>query len=199
MNDWIFDLEPGSLWAALTIVFTAAVPITQVAGYFDRRRLNGVSLWAKTFKFALSLAVHFATFAIIIRWMPPPAQQGVALHIAAWLSSGAGLFELGYISLQAGRGRHSHFNRATRIEAVLAILMGVGAVLVLLPAMVIGILMIGSPFAAWPLAVRIGVAIGCVGGAGLTLLTGMAMGAVQSHSALPQLSIGAVKGPPIGV
>ncbi len=41
-----------------------------VFGAFDERTLNGVSVWTKPFKFALSIAVYFATLAWFVPLLP---------------------------------------------------------------------------------------------------------------------------------
>ena len=40
------------------------------AGAVDDRLFNGVSVWSKPFKFALSLAVYFATLLVFSRYLP---------------------------------------------------------------------------------------------------------------------------------
>ena len=44
--------------------FARIVPVILWLGRYDRRLLGGVKVWSKPFKFALSLAIHFATFAM---------------------------------------------------------------------------------------------------------------------------------------
>jgi hypothetical protein len=99
------------------------------------------------------------------------------------VSAAAGAAELAYISLQAARGRHSHFNTSTPAEAVAAALMGVGALIVVSPAVVIGLALTVSPPTAWPAADTVGTVSGLIGGAVLTVLTASQMGAARSHFA----------------
>lgn len=179
-------MSAGAVFTAATGIFVLAIPMILIAGGFDRRRLDGDLIWSKPFKFALSLAFHFGSFALVMRFMPSQAQDAPGLRSVAWIAAAAGWFELGYISIQAARFRHSHFNSATMIEASMAALMGVGAILILIPGVFIGILMASAPMAVWPLSLRIGVAIGFIGGVALTLVTGMAMGARRSRFAVAQ-------------
>jgi hypothetical protein len=171
------------IWGWSALAFAALAPAALWAGRVDRRRLSGASVWAKPFKFALSLAIHYATFAVILRFMREDDRQSAGIVILAAASSAAGACELAYIALQAARGRPSHFNDSTAVEAVAALLMGVGALIVIAPAAAIGLALIAAPPAAWPAAVTAGAAAGLIGGTALTVWTASRMGAVRSHFA----------------
>ncbi len=171
------------VWGWAAVGFALLVPAALWAGRRDTRLLDGVRLWAKPFKFALSLAIHFATFAVIARCLSDAERQRGWLVAAAAASAAAGALELAYIAVQAARGRHSHFNTATRLEAVASVLMGVGALVVIAPGPVVGIALALAPPAGWPAAVVVGTVCGLVGGAALTVLTAGRMGAVRSHYA----------------
>lgn len=176
-------LRADLLCAAAAITFAAAVPVLFAGRQIDTRRLSGDGVWSKPFNFALSLSFHFATLALIAHWLPRTMQEGIALRIAALVAVAAGMFEFAYISIQAARGRHSHFNTSTRIEATMSALMGLGAIFVLAPAAVIGLDSAIGPLPEWASSVRTGVSAGLLGGAALTILTGVRMGAVTSHFA----------------
>ena len=169
------------IWAWTAIGFALLTPMTLFAGRYDRRTLDGVSVWAKPFKFALSLAVHFATFAVIARCLSDDERQRTWIIVTAVLSSAAGICELAYISLQGARGRHSHFNTSTPVEAAASVLMGVGALIVISPAIVIGLALSLSPPSEWPAAMVAGTVWGLLGGAVLTVVTASQMGKVRSH------------------
>jgi hypothetical protein len=169
------------IWGWATVGFALMVPATLWAGHHDRRLLAGVNVWAKPFKFALSLAIHYATFAVIARCLPEDERQRTWLIVTAAVSTAAGVAELGYIALQAARGRHSHFNTSTPVEAVAAALMGVGSLIVVSPAVVIGVALTVTPPNAWSAAVTVGTIAGLIGGAVLTVMTASQMGAARSH------------------
>lgn len=171
------------IWVWATFGFTLVVPVTLWAGHHDRRLLAGVNVWSKPYKFAFSLAIHFATFAVIARCLAEGERHRNWIVVTAVVSVAAGVCELAYIALQAARGRHSHFNTSTRAEAVGAALMGVGALIVISPAVVVGVAMTVSPPGAWPAAVTLGTISGLLGGALLTVLTASQMGAARSHFA----------------
>jgi len=183
MIDYPVLFRADGLCAAAAVIFAAALPILLVGRRVDSRHLSGDGVWSKPFNFALSLAVHFATFALIAHWLPRAMQEGAGLQIAALVSVAAGIFEFAYIAIQASRARHSHFNTSTPIEATMSALMGLGAVFVLAPAAVIGIDVTIGHLPEWALSVRTGVAAGLLGGTALTILTGFRMGAVTGHFA----------------
>ena len=171
------------IWGWAAIGFALMTPAAFLAGRYDRRLLAGVNVWSKPFHFALSLAVHYATFAVIAACLPEDERRSAWIVATAWASTIAGACELAYIALQAARGRHSHFNASTALEAVAANLMGVGALIVISPALVVGFALIASPPSAWPAAVTLGTTAGLIVGAVLTLATASRMGAVRSHFA----------------
>lgn len=176
-------METDLIWAWTATAFALMVPATLLAQRVDRRRLAGASVWAKPFKFALSLSVHYATFAMIAGYLPAGDRHNIGYVLVAAVSSAAGIAEIVYISVQAARARHSHFNFSTPVEAVASVLMGIGALIIIAPAIVIGLNLALSPPAAWPLAISVATASGLVGGAVLTVVTAGRMGAVRSHFA----------------
>jgi hypothetical protein len=176
-------MTADSVWGWAALGFALMTPATLWAGQIDPRRLAGANVWAKPFKFALSLAIHYATFAAIVLFLPEDERQRYWLVALAVVSSFGGGCELAYIALQAARGRHSHFNDSTPIEAVSSLLMGVGAVLVVSPAIAVGLLLILSPPDSWSAAVIVGTASGLLGGTVLTIWTASRMGALKSHFA----------------
>jgi hypothetical protein len=128
------------VWAA---AFMAACLILIVpVGAVDGRLLQGVNVWEKPFKFAVSLTIHFATLAVLVQLLPLAVRQGWTLRIATAAAVAAGAFEILYIALQAMRGRRSHFNFETNIEIILYQAMGIGAILLVLLPLVMGILIL---------------------------------------------------------
>ena len=161
--------------------FAASTPVALVARRVDQRRLDGENVWNKPAKFGISLALHFATFALVAGFLG----DGVILLTVAWLSVGAAVIEVSYIAAQAGRQRRSHFNTDTRLEAAIYAVLGIGALLVLSPAVVVGLAAALSPPSAWPPALRLAVPVAFIVGAGLTLLITLRMGSRNSRYAGP--------------
>lgn len=112
------------------------------AALYDPRILDGVGVWDKPLKFALSIAVHFATLAILVQLLPPEVRSGPRMTRVVRLSVAAAVFEIGYIVFQAARGRHSHFNFDTAFETGMYALMGVGAVYLAIMPFIVGRLLL---------------------------------------------------------
>ena len=174
-------VDPAHLYWYASVGFATTTPVALVARRIDQRRLASENVWNKPAKFGISLALHFATFASVAGFL----EDGVVLLTVAWLSVGAAVLEVSYIAVQAGRQRWSHFNKDTRIEATIYAMLGIGALLVLSPAVVVGIAAALSPPSAWPPALRLAVPIAFIVGAGLTLLITLWMGSHNSRYAGP--------------
>ena len=97
-----------------------------LAGAFDDRLFNGVSVWSKPFKFALSLAVYFATC-----WCSPTTCLTVTfeprLGEYSWYRLLGSLALRWPTSLFGALGEASHFNATTAFHGLMYSLMGFGA------------------------------------------------------------------------
>ncbi|MEM7708515.1 MAG: hypothetical protein AAF358_23370 [Pseudomonadota bacterium] len=107
----------------------------------DPRLFEGAPIFSKPQKFNLSMAVHFFTLALLAQQLPRAVRRGPILLTTSYLAVAAMLLEIIYITLQAARGRRSHFNFETGIEASMYAVMGVGAVTLIAAAVVLAILL----------------------------------------------------------
>ena len=109
---------------ALTIVggiHLALFVAMLVAAGFDDRQMLGVNVWIKPIKFAISIAIYAWTLA----WILPSAPGSPSAHsVIRWGVSFAMLVEMACIALQSARGRTSHFNEATALDAAIFSIMG---------------------------------------------------------------------------
>lgn len=176
-SSWI-----GESWAAAALAFSLATIGLVVLRSIDSRRLDGENVWAKPFRFTGSLAVHFATFTVIMLFCSESVTNRASLQAVAVASLAAGVIVFGYIAMQAARQRRSHYNTTTSTEKLLYNAMGIGALVVLAPAFVLGASIATAVLPGWSLTTRIGSASGLVIGAVLTLVTGMRMDGSMSHS-----------------
>jgi hypothetical protein len=170
------------IWWTTTLFFAAAFVVTLLAQQVDSRQINAENVWAKPAKFALSLALHFLTLALVADRLGSAWQGSGVLIAVALAATICGVLELAYIAFQASRQLPSHFYVGTPLYAGLYAAMGIGAVIIVLAAgFVGGIAWMDSslPLAA-PLRSAIG--IGLVGGTILTLLTALRLGANMSHA-----------------
>ncbi|MCE2657568.1 MAG: hypothetical protein LW854_04870 [Rubrivivax sp.] len=172
--------------AALHIAVACGVLLLPSLGalMLDTRQLSGVSVWAKPLKFELSLALHWATVALLLGLLDPARQGSTLVRWALRIGAFVTVVELLYIVLQAARGRASHFNQDTLLEAILySALMGTGALLIVLTTAALGIALWRHPRHSQRDAVWLGAVLGMVGSSLLTLAV-----------AVP-LSAGAIDGP----
>ena len=119
------ELRP---WVHATMGMLGLLLVCLIAGQFDDRTLYGVSVWTKPAKFALSLAVYFATLVWFAHYIDRDyflRREGKTL---IWLPVACAWFEMAYIIIQASQGETSHFNTGTAFHATMYSLMGFGAV-----------------------------------------------------------------------
>lgn len=150
----------------------------------DGRTLDDVNVWGKPLKFQVSFAVHWLTIALLLNLLDDAAAARSSLRW--WLRIGgfAALVEVLYITLQAARGRASHFNFSTPLESVLYyVLMGGAAVLMMLATIWVGWMLWRHPREGKRNATWLGAVLGLVGGSIVTLV------------ATAPLASGAVDGP----
>ena len=106
---------------------------------FDPRILDGAYVWIKPQKFAVSLGLHFFTLAILAQQIPQKIRSGPILSFFVLASIASLMLEAGYVCIQAARARRSHYNFETPIEATMYAFMGIGAVFLVIVALVLAI------------------------------------------------------------
>jgi hypothetical protein len=148
--------------AVLAAVSALLVPVLAVAWLLDDRTLLGMPIWAKPLKFALS----FLLYAVVLAWMTSRLQHlrrtgwwaGTALAVAS-------VAELVLVVVQVVRGRASHFNVATPVDAAVFSTMGALVAVIYVCTLVVAVGLfrtdLGDRALTW--AVRLGVLI-AVGG-----------------------------------
>lgn len=108
--------------SALAAATLGALAVLCVAALLlDQRTLAGAPIWAKPFKFAVSGALYFATWSWLVSLLPRFRRT------ASWLTNFlVAIFAAEYVLLvfQAVRGRASHFNNATPLDATIYSVMG---------------------------------------------------------------------------
>ncbi|MDZ7628267.1 MAG: hypothetical protein U5J99_07635 [Parvularculaceae bacterium] len=177
------ELRPaGMAWLGAAAFMAALFVMLAPALLFDGRLFNGAPIWDKPLKFSLSLSIHFLTLGALLQILPPARRDGLAIRFAVFSSIMAGVLEIIYIVLQAMRGRASHYNYETALEAMLYAAMGVGAVLLILAAFILG-LKIALTRDEPPSGLRDGAILGLIFGPVLTLIVAGYMSASGSHFA----------------
>lgn len=169
------------LWMLTGCFMLAGALVVLPAGATDSRTLDGIGLWAKPFKFWVSVAIHFLTLGVLVRLLAPTRRLSSLVLGVAYVSVAAGIFEVLYITLQAARGRASHFNVSTSLEIALYALMGVGAVLLLVASFTLGIALLAQRRTLPSNGLHTGAVLGLITGSVLTLLVAGVMSSGESH------------------
>lgn len=132
-------VQTPTQFRVLTVVAVVLLGLTVLWGFVDTRTIDGVAVWMKPLKFALSFAVLFATIALVEPRLSPTVRDGWPLRIAGWAMSAAFLSEMAYMMYQAGRAEASHFNLSTPFnEFMYTVVMAAGAVALVAATAVIG-------------------------------------------------------------
>lgn len=139
LYEWLDDDHITRLYLSLGLLLFASFVVLIPAMIFDQRVLDSAPIWLKPQKFNLSLALHAFTLAVLAQLVPRDIRNGAVLVIFSYLTAGGLLLEYVWITIQAGRGRRSHFNFETEFESLMYAVMGLGAVLLVLVALVLAI------------------------------------------------------------
>ncbi len=165
------------LYLSLGLLLIASFVVFVPAMILDQRMLDSSPVWLKPQKFNASLALHALTLAVLAQLVPRNVRNGALLMIFSYLAAGAMLFEYLYITIQAARARSSPFNFVTEIEALMYAAIGIGAVLLILVALVLA-------FQIWRKGdrTRQGVWLGSIIGLSLGFFTTMVFASYMSST-----------------
>lgn len=145
----------------------------------DDRLINGISVWSKPLKFQASLTMMLLTLILLLPLIETRTRAGLGVFLASLMAAITANGEVFYITLQAARGRASHFNDSTPFEAMAYSVMGAGAALLVLSSLVIGVYILMHPRPGAPAGLRLGGGWGLVLGSVATLITAFALGGGQ--------------------
>ncbi|WP_377295566.1 hypothetical protein [Rhizobium sp. SGZ-381] len=161
----------------VAIGLSAALAVPSLAALVvDDRLLNGISVWSKPLKFQASMPLMLATLLLLLPLIARASRTGWGVWLACLTAAVTATGEVAYITLQAARGRASHFNSETSLEAMAYGIMGIGGVLLVLSSLVIGLYLMMRPAPSAPRGLRLGGAWGLILGSLLTLVTALALG-----------------------
>ena len=131
--------EDPTQFQTLTVVALVLLGLSVLWGFVDARTIEGVPVWMKPLKFALSFCVLFGTIAIVETRLSERVRNGWPLRFVGWTMAAAFLSEMAYMMYQAGRAEASHFNLSTPFnEFMYTVVMAAGAVALVAATAVIG-------------------------------------------------------------
>lgn len=170
----------GVLFRFALVVVSLAVP-TLILMLGETRTYNGVNVWIKPLKFQLSLAIYVVSLALFASFMDAGWRDS---RLYRWMVAAfvmVTIFNVSYITFRASRGEASHFNRETPIADALYGLMGIGALVQVSLAALIGIAVLRSREVQVAPALRLSIGAGLIVAAVLTLLLGGYVSLNGSH------------------
>jgi len=136
---WAAFAAPHPLWARLALAHLVLLAVLLPLAAVDPRLFQGVTVWIKPAKFALSIAVYLGTLVVFARLVPADWWRTFPGRATTAVAVVTSVFEMGYITLMAGLGEASHFNVSTPLTGALYSLMGAGAVALVTVALVLAI------------------------------------------------------------
>ncbi|GAA4865205.1 hypothetical protein [Actinomycetospora straminea] len=160
----------GLFWFAAAMGGLAVV--TALAAVLDDRALLGAPIWLKPLKFALS----FGLYALALAWMIGLLDRDRrAARAIGWVLVVGSAIEVGVIVGQVVRGRRSHFNEETPLDASLYSLMGATVAVIWLATAVLAVVLlrrrVPDPGLRW--GIRLGLVVGLLGmGLGALMVDG---------------------------
>jgi hypothetical protein len=136
--------------------------ISLIGILIDPRVLTGVPIWLKVFKFSVSFVVYGATLAWMLSLLP---KRNRTAEWAATVVVAMALSEMIVITTQVIRGRASHFNETTALDAAMWQVMGTSILVLWLAQLVIAVVLARAPLAdrAAAYGVRLGLLVSLLG------------------------------------
>ena len=180
-KDSVTSRAEDLLWQGGLIII-AFLPITFLVSLDDPRQLNDINIWEKPMKFYASVGLHMMTLAFVARFLNTDVREKSSVYSLSWVLTFTAIYEIAYVTMQAARGRHSHWNYETTFESLMYIGMGVGALIMVLVAAVIGLLVYRYPVREMGQGLRLGIMLGMVLGCITTLVVAGYMSSSFSSS-----------------
>jgi hypothetical protein len=156
-----------------------AVPLL-VAAWVDARTFNGINIWIKPLKFAVSISLYLLTLAAIAPLLRPGFVRSGYYRAFASLVLLAIAFEMVMIIGAAALGTASHFNVATPLAAGLYTAMGILAVVLTSASAVHAWALARAERRVWPV-LHDGLVLGLALVLPLTLVTAFTLGGNDGH------------------
>ena len=100
----------------------ALVAVLVVLLATDSRTILGINAWIKPIKFSTSIAIYAWTLAWYLRYLTGSAR---AVRIVSWGVAVTMFTEIALITMQAARGKTSHFNASSAFNGAVFGIMGV--------------------------------------------------------------------------
>ena len=195
----LWEAEP--LLARTGALLLAVFPLFLAGLWLDPRTITGAPAWMKPAKFAISTALYTFTLAwVFLSLREWPRLRRLVGRVTAAVMVG----EVALIALQAARGKASHFNVETPLDAAIFGIMGTAIGIQTLAAAAVAVALWRQPFAdrarGW--ALRLGLTLTVLGastGGLMTRPTAAQLEAARATHSMPRAgshTVGATDGGP---
>jgi hypothetical protein len=141
-------LRRAAHWHRPLVLFVSAMAVLAVVSaagtVLDDRTITGAAAWLKPFKFAVSFVLYAGTLAWLLALLPRrnrPAEWAATVVVAV------SVIEMVIIVGQVLRGRASHFNDDTPLDAMLFGIMGAAIMVLFVAHLVVAVLLLRSRIA----------------------------------------------------
>jgi hypothetical protein len=132
----------------LTLVNLFVIVFSTIARIIDDTAINGISVWDKPIKFAIS----FIAFAPMVIWLFSRIERTKLIRMGIGILGWSMVVEISVIFLQSIRGTTSHFNNATMFDGTLYNIMAGGVGIFAVAGMVTGFVLARKNLGEGPMA-----------------------------------------------
>ncbi|MFM2355036.1 MAG: hypothetical protein RLZZ528_772 [Pseudomonadota bacterium] len=155
-------LADAPAFSRLAIFLALSLVVTLAAAQIDGRLFQGENIWLKPVKFQLSLSLYLATLAVFARFMPSHWLGSRLWRAYAGIVVFAILAEMAWIAGAAAFGTGSHFNVASPLMSALYSVMGLFALILTSPTLVMGLAIARNPDTGLSPAMKLAIASGLI-------------------------------------
>ena len=169
---------PAFTGMALALTLSIAPTLTAMA--LDTRLFQNDNIWLKPLKFQIALAIYLITLAYFARFLPTPMITR-KWHIYTGVVCAAITAEMLWVAGAAANGTASHFNTASPAMAILYAVMGVLAVTLTTPSLIMGMAIWRNKTTGLPAPLHLSIALGLILTFVLTVIAAGTMSSGTGH------------------
>ena len=148
-------------FTGMAIALTLSMAPTLIAMALDTRLFQNENIWLKPLKFQLALAIYLISLAFFARFLPTPMTTR-KWRIYAGIVCAAITAEMLWVAGAATFGTASHFNTSSPAMAILYGIMGVLAVTLTTPSLVMGVAIWRNKTTGLPAPLHLSIALGLI-------------------------------------
>lgn len=158
----LFPTERAPVLTRTGVALLALIVPLAILWAVDPRTVDGIGVWRKPLKFALSLGVFAATLAWFTQWAPDRLDAHRAWRAFAAAVCLAIFIEMTWLCTASAMGTRSHFQGQHPFLTAVYPLMGLLATFLASAALVLGIAIARNRNAGLSVALRHGIALGLI-------------------------------------